>query len=345
MKNSLFKRIFAILLFIFISCNICIPQTNRERILNLQENIKKEELIEIFVKVFGDGVSTCIPVFLISDSYVGNAIIGGDELFSYYKYEILDSAESKTILMKDFYNFTVDLLLKNDTIKLGSKEFYNYKRGWEFQIFSTVDSIINYPKEKKLSLINLAFGEDGIMRKKIDSNSYVYQPGSLILKLFEWGIFMIYTENPPNYQLFDYTMFRNIDKSGEPTDMINDCLISFLDHIKDFQNLYVMTDYYPYNFYFRDNEMDERQIKYITTEELNNKSNAMLLKDGIRVVYLEDIKLENDLLKLKFSESTIIMNKNKQLAKIPPINTGDFTYQYSPITQNWNLIELKYDTY
>ena len=245
----------------------------------------------------------------------------------------------KTIIDADYYDFAKKILLLKDTLKFTGSQMSDAENDWVFSPVSAVDSIINYPEEKKEELIKLTFDENAVIRDPINIDF-----GALITKLIEWNVFVVQIQGDIIFiSLFDYTIFQ--DSNGEPTDMINDCLISFLDHIGDVQNLYVMTDYYPYNFYFRDNEMDERQIKYITTEELGNKSNTKLLKDGIRVVYLDGMKLENDLLKFKFSESTIIMKKKRQLAKIPPMNSGDFIYQYSPITQSWSLIEVKYDKY
>jgi len=36
-------------------------------------------------------------------------------------------------------------------------------------------------------LINLAFGEDGFMKEEAGTGRILYQPGSIILKLWKWG--------------------------------------------------------------------------------------------------------------------------------------------------------------
>ena len=96
--------------------------------------------------------------------------------------------------------------LQTDTIKFTSKEMPKH---WEYyHTFSIVDSIMNYPKGKKQELLELAFDENAIMRKGTDSRFSLYQIGSLILKLFEWNIFMIHWNDGSGssyYELYDYT--------------------------------------------------------------------------------------------------------------------------------------------
>lgn len=343
MKNKLWKYSFTAILWAIIFCNFCNAQTTRQQILDLQKNIGKEKLIEKFVTIFGDGISTCMPVNISSDYFKGKAIIDGEGLFSYYKYEILDSIESQKMDMEDYYKFATNLLLKNDTIHLGSRKLYDNKLGWEFQTFPIIDSIINYPKDKQAKLINSAFDENGMMKVDPVSNTYLYQPGSLILKLFEWGILIIDAEDLPAYFLFYHSMLDELKKLGQqPSDMINDCLTTFIDHISDAKELYLLTDYYPYNFEFRDFETNKKNINYISIEEMRNSENIKLLENGIRVIFYEGMILDKDSLLFKFSESDMIMRNEKQLKRIMPINSAEYFFQYSPETQDWNFTEVKY---
>lgn len=341
--KKLYKSIVFILLLIFVLCNIGIAQTDRQRTLDLQEGIEKEELIRKFVKIIADGFSTCIPVYVSSDSYNGYVILSGNDLFWYYR-EVLDSIPLQKSSMKDYYIFATNFLLNKDTIKLASKEML---KSWEYHKFSIVDSIINYPEEKKQELIELAFDENGYIREESGSGHTLYQQGSLILKLFEWGILVASGGIPLTYALFDYTPFDGRIGS-EPADMINDCMIKFLEHINpQSDDIYVFTDGYQYCFGFRhDEELRKENIKYITYEELRNQKSdtifSELLKHGIRTVDYRGIFLENDLLIISFYENIIFTNEEGRLAKYDPEIQGNFIYLYFPSKKKWNFVEAEY---
>jgi len=198
MKKKSYKSIFFTLLLMFVLGNIGIAQTATQILLNLQESIEKEELVERYVRAMGNGFATCIPVFVSSDSYNGYAIISGDDLFFYYIDEFLDSVQSQNFSNEDYRTFAKNLLLQKDTIKLVYKK---YQPNWKFRSFQVVDSIMNYSYDKKQELIDLAFGDDTSL-KELDSKP-IYQLGSIVLKLFEWGIFMMDWDYPPYYRLFD----------------------------------------------------------------------------------------------------------------------------------------------
>jgi hypothetical protein len=165
----------------------------------LQESIGKEKLIERYIRAIGNGFSTCIPVFISSESYNGYAIINGDDLFFYYKDEVLDSIQSQNFSDADYFTFAKNLLLQKDMIKLIFKK--SGSKSWTHKKFQIVDSIMNYSYDKKQELIDLAFEDDASM-KKINSKP-IYQSGSLVLKLFEWGIFLMEWDTLMNYYLFD----------------------------------------------------------------------------------------------------------------------------------------------
>ena len=332
--------------------NISIAQTVGEKILKMQEGIEREDLIEIFVKANYSSCYTCMPIYVMSDSYNGYTIISGEGLFCYYKYAFGDSVQSKILLKNNYnnyYNFAKNLLLKGDSIRLNSKELYNREQGWEFKPFTIIDSIINYPEGKKQELIDLAFGESGFMKKDTYLRN-LDQHGSLILKLFEWGIFTLYWDEYLDYGLFNYTMFDSRIRH-EPADMINDCLIMFLEHINNTQSntIYILTDFYPYNFDFRsDEKLTKKGIEYVSLEELrNSESNditlATSLKKGVRIVHYCGIFLESDLLTISFSENIMFLQEEGFLARHAPNIKGNFIYQYSPLTKKWNFIETKYD--
>jgi len=348
MKIVYFKKglIAVTIVLVMVSCGSANAQTNRQRILDLQEDIDRTELIEKYVKVIGNGFSTCMPVFIISDLYTGYAIIGGDDLFSYYKKEYLDSNQAKKMSMKDYYTFAANLLLNKDTIKFVSKELPKF---WGQKV-SIVDSIVNYPYEKKQELIDLAFGDDALMKRETNSRNTLYQPASTILKLFEWGIFMMYWDDPPSYELYDYTQFDGRIGS-EPADMINDCLIKFLAHInpQSDHNIHIMTDFYPRCFYFRDHEeeLSGEKITYIAYKELINSQSdttfSKLLENGISVIDYCGLFLENDLLTISFYKNIITQSEERGRLSSSQEVRGDFIYQYSPTKKKWYFIEAKYE--
>ena len=181
------------------SCNIGVAQTGRQILLNLQESTGKEELLDRYVRALGNGFATCIPVFVASDSCNGYTIISGDDLFYYYRDEFLDSVQSKNFSDEDYFTFAKNILLQKDTIKLVFKKYNG--NSWKFNAFQIVDSIMDYSYDKKQELIDLAFEDDGSM-KELDSKP-IYQVGSIVLKLFEWGILMMDWDAPPYYRLFD----------------------------------------------------------------------------------------------------------------------------------------------
>ena len=194
---GIFKVLSLLTILMLVSCNIGNAQTATRILLNLQDSIGKEDLLEKYIRALGNGFATCIPVFVSSDSYKGYAIISGDDLFYYYRDEYLDSVQSRNFSNEDYYAFAKNLLLQKDTIKLAFKK---YQHNW-FKAFQIVDSIMNYSYDKKQELIDLAFENDGSMK---ESNlKPIYQLGSIVLKLFEWGIFMMDWDAPPYYRLFD----------------------------------------------------------------------------------------------------------------------------------------------
>ena len=344
MKKILYKSVFLFLLFVL--SNISIAQTNKQRILDLYEDIERTELIEKYVKIIADGISTCIPVFVLSDSYKGYAIIGGDELFWYYKNEILDSIQAKKMSMKDYYTFATNFVLNRDTIKFVSKELPKF---WGHK-FSIVDSIVDYPYEKKQELIDLAFGDDALMKRKTNSWDILYHPESIILKLFEWDIFLIYGDDDGTYGLYAHTSYDGRIGS-EPADMINDCLIKFLAHInpQSDHNIYIVTDFYPLCFYFRnEEELNNEKIIYSTNRTLRDGLSdtifSELLESGITVVDYCGLFLEKDSLTISFEENIITKSEEKgRLASFPKIK-GNFIYQYLPLKKKWIFIEAKYDS-
>jgi hypothetical protein len=220
MGKKLYQSMFFTFLMMFVLCNSCVTRTSTQKLLYSQKKLGKEELVKEYVRLFGNGISACMPILVVLDSSTGYAVLNGDQLWGYYKRVILDSAQLETYPMEDYYIFAANLLLKKDTIKINPKRLCDYK-WWSFTaniginyhdiyIFPIIDSIINYTKEKKQKLINLAFDDNACLRKKVDSEFCIYQPGSIIIKLFEWDIFMVYYSDGRTYDyaLFDDRIFK-----------------------------------------------------------------------------------------------------------------------------------------
>lgn len=301
------NKIIAILLVILNLCNLLHAQETDSAYVAGLSNIKRDKIIEL---ALNDDIFFCINI--LTPGYEGKAIVENHELIDYHR---------KNNMGFSYEEWAKNLLIAGDTLLLLGDELTYHK----------VDSIIQWDEKKK----------DKLLTQFLKKNNVYHINYNVIARLFEWNILIAETEyhSGPTLERFNYKRMLKISQGDVMNTLLNQSLMMFMDSLDEKNIVYLVANYYPYNFKFDNYFIDNSKVKFFTSK---NPDNPKYWKRGVRLVRLYYMDLKDDKFVLGLDESIIEKKRGEKIRYFRTVQKDiQFTYSYKLDELEWKLEKIK----